>query len=343
MIAELVEKAKSLKFIAGVVEKKHGKGSIMALGDEAIRDAQAIGTGSIALDYALGIGGYPRGRIVEIYGPESGGKTTLAIHAMREAQRAGGLVAFVDAEHALDRTYAKAIGVDIDNVLFSQPDYGEQALNIVETLVESGQVALVVVDSVAALVPKAELEGDMGDAHMGLQARLMSQALRKLTPLVDRFGTTVIFINQLRHKIGVTFGNPETTTGGNALKYYSTMRLDVRRVGAVKSGEEVIGSRTRVKVVKNKLAPPMREAEFDLRWGKGIDEAADLVDHGCQLGIIEKNGSHLSFGGEHIGQGRERSREALLADPRLMTAVRTGVTAALDKRTPAQRAAAPAN
>lgn len=343
MIAELVEKAKSLKFIAGVVEKKHGKGSIMALGDEAIRDAQAIGTGSIALDYALGIGGYPRGRIVEIYGPESGGKTTLAIHAMREAQRAGGLVAFVDAEHALDRTYAKAIGVDIDNVLFSQPDYGEQALNIVETLVESGQVALVVVDSVAALVPKAELEGDMGDAHMGLQARLMSQALRKLTPLVDRFGTTVIFINQLRHKIGVTFGNPETTTGGNALKYYSTMRMDVRRVGAVKSGEEVIGSRTRVKVVKNKLAPPMREAEFDLRWGKGIDEAADLVDHGCQLGIIEKNGSHLSFGGEHIGQGRERSREALLADPRLMSAVRTGVTAALDKRTPAQRAAAPAN
>jgi len=315
----------------------------MALGDESIRDTQAISTGSIALDQALGIGGYPRGRIVEIYGPESSGKTTLAIHAMREAQRAGGIVGFVDVEHALDRTYAKNIGVELDSVLFSQPDSGEHALGIVESLVEAPQVSLVVVDSVAALVPKAELEGDMGDSHMGLQARLMSQALRKLTPLVDRYGTTVIFINQLRQKIGVTFGNPETTTGGNALKYYATMRLDVRRVGVVKSGEEAVGSRTRVKVVKNKLAPPMREAEFDLRWGKGIDEAGDLVDQGCQLGIIEKNGSHLSFGGEHIGQGRERSREALLADPRLMSAVRTGVTAALDKRTPAQRAAAVPN
>lgn len=315
----------------------------MALGDESIRDTQAISTGSIALDQALGIGGYPRGRIVEIYGPESSGKTTLAIHAMREAQRAGGLVGFVDVEHALDRTYAKNIGVELESVLFSQPDSGEHALGIVESLVEAPQVSLVVVDSVAALVPKAELEGDMGDSHMGLQARLMSQALRKLTPLVDKFGTTVIFINQLRQKIGVTFGNPETTTGGNALKYYATMRLDVRRVGVVKSGEEAVGSRTRVKVVKNKLAPPMREAEFDLRWGKGIDEAGDLVDQGCQLGIIEKNGSHMSFGGEHIGQGRERSREALLADPRLMSAVRTGVTAALDKRTPAQRAAAVPN
>lgn len=343
MIAELVEKVKSLKFIAGSIEKKHGKGSIMALGDESIRDTQAISTGSIALDQALGIGGYPRGRIVEIYGPESSGKTTLAIHAMREAQRAGGLVGFVDVEHALDRTYAKNIGVELESVLFSQPDSGEHALGIVESLVEAPQVSLVVVDSVAALVPKAELEGDMGDSHMGLQARLMSQALRKLTPLVDKFGTTVIFINQLRQKIGVTFGNPETTTGGNALKYYATMRLDVRRVGVVKSGEEAVGSRTRVKVVKNKLAPPMREAEFDLRWGKGIDEAGDLVDQGCQLGIIEKNGSHMSFGGEHIGQGRERSREALLADPRLMSAVRTGVTAALDKRTPAQRAAAVPN
>lgn len=343
MIAELVEKVKSLKLIAGSIEKKHGKGSIMALGDESIRDTQAISTGSIALDQSLGIGGYPRGRIVEIYGPESSGKTTLAIHAMREAQRAGGIVGFVDVEHALDRTYAKNIGVELDSVLFSQPDSGEHALGIVESLVESPQVSLVVVDSVAALVPKAELEGDMGDSHMGLQARLMSQALRKLTPLVDRYGTTVIFINQLRQKIGVTFGNPETTTGGNALKYYATMRLDVRRVGVVKSGEEAVGSRTRVKVVKNKLAPPMREAEFDLRWGKGIDEAGDLVDQGCQLGIIEKNGSHMSFGGEHIGQGRERTREALLADPRLMSAVRTGVTAALDKRTPAQRAAAVPN
>lgn len=339
MMTQIIEKAKQLKGLVGSIEKQFGKGAIMSLGDEAAQNVRVIGSGSIALDQALGIGGYPRGRIVEIYGPESGGKTTLTLHAIREAQRAGGNAAFIDAEHAFDAAYAKSIGVDTDNLLFSQPDSGEQALEIAESLVRSGQLDIVVIDSVAALVPKAEIEGDMGDSHMGLQARLMSQALRKLTPTVHRTETTLVFINQLRHKIGVTFGSPETTTGGNALKFYASVRLDVRRIGTVKSGEEPIGSRTRVKVVKNKMAPPLREAEFDLRWGKGIDEALDLIDHGCLLGVIEKNGSHLSFAGEHLGQGRERSREALLADPRLMSAVRLGVTASLEKRTQAARTA----
>ncbi len=332
MLAEIAEKVKSLKSIVGSIEKQHGKGSIMALGDEIPKNVPSIGTGSIALDQALGVGGYPRGRVIEIYGPESGGKTTLTLHAIREVQRTGGLTAFVDAEHAFDANYARSIGVDTDTVLFSQPDCGEQALDIVESLVRCGQISLIVVDSVAALVPKAEIEGDMGDAHMGLQARLMSQALRKLTPILNRNETTIMFINQLRHKIGVTFGSPETTTGGNALKYYASVRLDVRRIGTVKAGEDPVGSRTRVKVVKNKVAPPFREAEFDLRWGKGIDDAIDLIDHGCLLGVIEKSGSHMSFAGEHLGQGRERSREALLADPRLMSALRTAVMATLEKQ-----------
>jgi recombination protein RecA len=337
MIMEIVEKVKSLKSLVGAIEKQYGKGSIMALGDEPAQAVKVIGSGSIALDQAMGIGGYPRGRIVEIYGPESGGKTTLTLHAIREVQRAGGTAAFIDAEHAFDATYAKSIGVDTDKLLFAQPDHGEQALEIADMLVRSNHLDLVIIDSVAALVPKAELDGDMGDSHMGLQARLMSQALRKLSPNVHRTDTTLIFINQLRHKIGVTFGSPETTTGGNALKFYASVRLDVRRIGTVKTGEESVGSRTRVKVVKNKLAPPLREAEFDLRWGKGIDEAADLVDHGCLLGVIDKNGSHLSFAGEHIGQGRERSREALLADPRLMSAIRLAITAAIEKKTPGMR------
>ena len=332
MLAEIAEKVKSLKSIVGSIEKQHGKGSIMALGDEIPKNIPSIGTGSIALDQALGVGGYPRGRVIEIYGPESGGKTTLTLHAIREVQRTGGLTAFVDAEHAFDANYARSIGVDTDTVLFSQPDNGEQALDIVESLVRCGQINLIVVDSVAALVPKAEIEGDMGDAHLGLQARLMSQALRKLTPILNRNETTLMFINQLRHKIGVTFGSPETTTGGNALKYYASVRLDVRRIGTVKAGEDPVGSRTRVKVVKNKVAPPFREAEFDLRWGKGIDEAIDLIDHGCLLGVIEKSGSHMSFAGEHLGQGRERSREALLADPRLLAALRTAVMTTLEKQ-----------
>ncbi len=338
MITEMIEKMKSVKNVICSIEKQFGKGAIMSLGDEVVEDVKVIGSGSIALDQSLGIGGYPRGRIVEIYGPEAGGKTTLTLHAMREAQRAGGVAAFIDAEHAFDVHYARSIGVDTERLLVSQPDSGEQALEIAEQLTRSGAVDIVVIDSVAALVPKAEIEGDMGDAHMGLQARLMSQALRKLTAIAHKTETTLVFINQLRHKIGVTFGSPETTTGGNALKFYASVRLDVRRIGAVKVGDEAVGSRTRVKVVKNKLASPFREAEFDIRWGKGIDEAADLIDYGCFLGVLEKSGSHLSFAGEHLGQGRERSREALLADVRLFSALKTAVTASAQARMGAQRA-----
>ena len=318
------EKLRTVRNTVSAIEKQFGKGAIMALGDEEEVDgAGVIPTGSMALDQALGIGGYPRGRIIEIYGPESSGKTTLTLHAMREAQRLGGIVAFIDAEHAFDITYAKAIGVDAERLLVSQPDSGEQALEIAEILVRSGAVDVVVIDSVAALVPKAEIEGDMGDAHMGLQARLMSQALRKLTPVVHRTGTSLIFINQLRQKIGVVFGNPETTTGGNALKFYASVRLDVRKTGAIKASDELIGSKTRVKVVKNKMAPPFREAEFEIRWGKGIDAAADLVDFAQFSGVIEKNGSHLSFEGEQLGQGRERARELLLSRGELADLVRT--------------------
>jgi recombination protein RecA len=333
MQTDMAEKLRAVKGIVGTIEKQFGKGAIMPLdGEGAQSDINVISSGSLALDAALGIGGYPRGRVVEIYGPESSGKTTLTLHAMREAQRAGGVAAFIDAEHAFDVTYARAIGVDTERLLVSQPDSGEQALEIVEVLTRSGGVDVIVIDSVAALTPKAEIEGDMGEPHMGLQARLMSQALRKLTGIAHRTDTALIFINQLRQKIGMVFGNPETTTGGNALKFYASVRMDVRRVGPVKVGEEAVGSRTRVKVVKNKLAPPFRDAEFDIRWGTGIDAAVDLLDYACQLGVVEKSGAHLSFGGEHIAQGRERAKEALLARPSLAAAIRAGIEAAAPAR-----------
>jgi len=323
------DKARAVKSLVGAIEKQLGKGSIMSLGDnDSMPEIPVIRTGSLALDAALGIGGYPRGRVIEIYGPESSGKTTLTLHAMREAQRTGGVAAFIDAEHALDVTYARTIGVDTERLLVSQPDNGEQALEITDMLTRSGSVDVIVIDSVAALTPKAELEGDMGEPHMGLQARLMSQALRKLTGVAHRTGTTLIFINQLRHKIGVVFGNPETTTGGNALKFYASVRLDVRRIGPVKIGEETVGSRTRVKVVKNKCAPPFKEAEFDIRWGKGIDTVGDLIDHGLAVRVIQKSGAHLSFQGEHLGNGHERAREALLANDRLVATLRAAVAAA---------------
>ncbi|MFO0759310.1 MAG: recombinase RecA [Byssovorax sp.] len=330
MMTEIVEKLRTVKTVVGSIEKQFGKGAIMSLGDEeGQNDLHVVPTGSMALNDALGVGGYPRGRIIEIYGPESSGKTTLALHAMREIQRQGGVAAFIDAEHAFDVAYARTIGVDIDRLLVSQPDSGEQALDIAEMLTRSGAVDMVVIDSVAALAPKAEIDGEMGDAHMGLQARLMSQALRKLTSIAHKTETTLVFINQLRQKIGVTFGNPETTTGGNALKFYASVRLDVRRIGPVKVSDESVGSRTRVKVVKNKCARPFREAEFDIRWGQGIDSAADLVDYGVMLGVIEKSGAHLSFNGEHLGHGRERAREAVLAKASLANALRAAVEAAL--------------
>jgi recombination protein RecA len=338
MMTEIADKLRSIKHVVGSIEKQFGKGAIMSLGeDEGPEGVQVISTGSLALDAALGVGGYPRGRIVEIYGPESSGKTTLTLHAIREAQRAGGVAAFIDAEHAFDITYARAIGVDTERLLVSQPDSGEQALEIAEMLTRSEAVDMVVIDSVAALTPRAELEGDMGDAHMGAQARLMSQALRKLTGVAHRTDTTLIFINQLRQKIGVVFGNPETTTGGNALKFYASVRLDVRRIGALKQSEESIGNRTRVKVVKNKCARPFREAEFDIRWGTGIDAAADLLDYAMQLGVIDKSGSHLSFAGEHLGQGRERAREAVLAKGTLAGAIRAAVEAAAPPLVGSQR------
>ncbi len=325
----ITEKLRAIRAVITTIEKQFGKGAIMALGDEdEAEQPGVIPTGSLMLDQALGVGGYPRGRIIEIFGPEASGKTTLTLHAMREAQRLGGVAAFIDAEHAFDATYAKAIGIDVERLLVSQPDSGEQALEIAEMLVRSGSVDVVVVDSVAALVPKAEIDGEMGDAHMGLQARLMSQALRKLTPVVHRTGTTLIFINQLRQKIGVVFGNPETTTGGNALKFYASVRLDVRRIGALKSGDAHIGSKTRVKVVKNKMAPPFKEAEFEIRWGTGIDAATDLVDTAHAAGLLEKSGSHLSFGGEQLGQGRERARETLLQKGELADAIRRATVAA---------------
>jgi recombination protein RecA len=309
------EKLKAIKEAIGSIEKQFGKGAIMALGQHRAEQVPVIATGCPSLDQALGCGGYPRGRIVEVYGPESSGKTTLTLHAIAECQRAGGVAAFIDAEHALDVAYARALGVDIDQLLVSQPDTGEQALEITETLVRSGAVDLLVIDSVAALVPQAEIDGDMGAQHMGLQARLMSQALRKLTAVTHRSGCTIMFINQLRMKIGVTFGSPETTTGGHALKYYASVRLDIRRIGPVKSGEEVFGSRTRVKVVKNKLAPPFQTTEFDIRYGTGIDAIGDLLDRATERELIKKSGAYYSFDGMSLGQGRERAREALIADP----------------------------
>jgi recombination protein RecA len=311
------DKVKALDSALSSIEKQFGKGSIMKLGDadQMVTKVATISTGSIGLDLALGIGGYPRGRVIEIFGPESSGKTTLTLHAAAEAQRVGGTAAFIDAEHALDIHYARALGVDTGELLISQPDCGEQALEIADLLVRSGAVDLVVIDSVAALIPRAELEGDMGDQHVGLQARLMSQALRKLAANISKSNSLVIFINQIRMKIGVMFGSPETTTGGNALKFYASQRLDIRRIGSIKQGEDVVGNRTRVKVVKNKLAPPFRTVEFDIMYGEGISRAGDLIDLGVENGVIEKSGAWFSFLGERIGQGRENAKAFLKDNP----------------------------
>jgi recombination protein RecA len=310
------ERNKALDIAVGQIEKQFGKGSIMRLGQKgAIAPMEVISTGSISIDYALGIGGMPRGRVIEIYGPESSGKTTLALQVIAEAQKAGGMAAFVDAEHALDAQYAQKLGVDVDNLLVSQPDNGEQALEIVEVLIRSNGVDVVIVDSVAALVPKAEIEGEMGDAQMGLQARLMSQALRKLTGAVSKSKTTLIFINQLREKIGVMFGNPETTTGGRALKFYASVRIDIRRIASIKDGDQVIGGRTRVKVVKNKVAPPFREAEFDVMYGEGISKEGDLLDMAVEKRIVEKSGAWFAYSGERLGQGRENAKQFLKDNP----------------------------
>jgi len=318
-MASDIDKQKAVDLAITQIERQFGKGSIMRLGSqEAVADVPTIPTGSLALDIALGVGGVPRGRVIEIYGPESGGKTTLALHIVAEAQRQNGLAAFVDAEHALDVKYAAKIGVDTDALLISQPDTGEQALEIAEVLVRSGALDVLVIDSVAALVPRSELEGDMGDAQMGLQARLMSQALRKLTGSISRSLTTVIFINQIRMKIGVFFGNPETTSGGNALKFYSSMRLDIRKIGTLKHGQEVVGNRTRVKVVKNKVAPPFREAEFDIIFGIGISRENDIIDLGADKGIVEKSGAWYSYGGERLGQGKDNTRMYLREHPDLL-------------------------
>ncbi len=310
-------KRKALSAALTQIEKQFGKGSVMRMGDGGVvRDVPVISTGSLALDIALGIGGLPRGRVVEIYGPESSGKTTLTLQVIAEAQRAGGTCAFVDAEHALDPGYAQKLGVNVDDLLVSQPDTGEQALEITDMLVRSSAVDVVVVDSVAALTPKAEIEGEMGDSHMGLQARLMSQALRKLTANIKRSNTMVIFINQIRMKIGVMFGNPETTTGGNALKFYSSVRLDIRRIGAIKVGDEVIGNETRVKVVKNKMAPPFKQAEFEIRYGTGISRESEILDLGVKLDLVEKSGAWYSYNGERIGQGKDNARQFLVDNPK---------------------------
>jgi recombination protein RecA len=309
---DLKERNKAIDIAVGQIEKQFGKGSIMRLGARnPITPIASISTGSISIDYALGIGGLPRGRVTEIYGPESSGKTTLALQVIAEAQKAGGMAAFVDAEHALDAQYAQKLGVDLENLLVSQPDNGEQALEIVEVLIRSNSVDVVVVDSVAALVPKAEIEGEMGEAQMGLQARLMSQALRKLTGVVSKSNTTLVFINQLREKIGVMFGNPETTTGGRALKFYASVRIDIRRIASIKDGDQVIGGRTRVKVVKNKVAPPFREAEFDVMYGEGISKEGDLLDLAVEKRIVEKSGAWFAFAGERLGQGRENAKQFL--------------------------------
>ncbi len=312
-----MEKDKALDAALSQIERAFGKGSIMRLGQNTNIDIEAISTGSLGIDIALGIGGMPKGRIVEIYGPESSGKTTLALSVIAQAQKNGGTCAFIDAEHALDPSYAKKIGVDVENLLVSQPDSGEQALEIADTLVRSGAIDVMVVDSVAALVPKAELEGEMGDSHMGLQARLMSQALRKLTATVARSNTLIIFINQIRMKIGVMFGNPETTTGGNALKFYASVRIDIRRIGAIKDKDDVIGSQTRVKIVKNKVAPPFKTVDFDIMYGEGISKTGELIDLGVKSGIIEKSGAWFSYNGEKIGQGRENAKNFLKQNPQI--------------------------
>ncbi|RIJ46440.1 recombinase RecA [Maribellus luteus] len=323
------EKLKALQLTMDKIEKSYGKGSIMRMGDNPHVDVPAISSGSIALDVALGVGGYPKGRIVEIYGPESSGKTTLAIHAIAEAQKAGGIAAFIDAEHAFDPYYAKKLGVDIDELLISQPDNGEQALEIADNLIRSGALDIVVIDSVAALTPKAELEGEMGDSKMGLQARLMSQALRKLTANINKTKTCCVFINQLREKIGVMFGNPETTTGGNALKFYASVRLDIRRIGQIKDGEEVNGNHVRVKVVKNKVAPPFRKAEFDIMYGEGISKSGEIIDLGVQYNLIKKSGSWFSYGETKLGQGRETVRNLVMDNPELAQELETKIVEAI--------------
>jgi len=325
------EKLKALQLTLDKIEKGYGKGTIMKLGDNAIENVPVIPSGSIGLDVALGVGGYPRGRVIEIYGPESSGKTTLAIHAIAEAQKAGGIAAFIDAEHAFDRFYAKKLGVDIENLYISQPDNGEQALEIADHLIRSGAIDIIVIDSVAALTPKSEIEGEMGDSKMGLQARLMSQALRKLTANINRTQTTCFFINQLREKIGVMFGNPETTTGGNALKFYASIRLDIRRIGQLKEGEEVQGNRTRVKVVKNKLAPPFRKVEFDILYGQGISKTGELIDLGVDLGLVKKSGSWFSYGDTRLGQGRDAVKNLLRDNPELSEELEAKIKAALQK------------
>ena len=324
---ENLEKRKALEAAMGQIEKQFGKGSVMKLGEFKAMEVEAIPTGALSLDIALGIGGVPRGRIIEVFGPESSGKTTLALHVIAEAQKAGGEAAFIDAEHALDPVYAKKLGVDIDNLIVSQPDTGEQALEITEALVRSGALDVIVVDSVAALVPKAEIDGDMGDSHMGLQARLMSQALRKLAGAINKSKTVLIFINQLREKIGVMFGNPETTTGGRALKFYASVRMDIRKIENIKQDGQVTGNRVRVKVIKNKVAPPFREAEFDILYGKGISKEGNIFDMAVNLDIIEKSGSWFSYNGERIGQGRENVKRYLKENPKLLEEVESKVRA----------------
>jgi len=326
------EKLKALEVTLGKIEKDFGKGTIMKLGDHAIENIQVISTGSIGLDAALGIGGLPRGRVIEIYGPEASGKTTLAIHAIAEAQKNGGIAAIIDAEHTFDRNYAEKLGVDVENLLISQPDNGEQALEITDNLIRSGALDIVVIDSVAALTPKAEIEGEMGDSKMGLQARLMSQALRKLTANISKTNTSCVFINQLREKIGVMFGNPETTTGGNALKFYSSVRLDIRKTNQIKEGEEIVGNRTRVKIVKNKLAPPFKKADFDILYGEGISQLGEVVDLGTDFNIIKKSGSWFSYGDTKIGQGRDAVKQILKDNPELLEELKAKVQEALKKQ-----------
>jgi len=337
------DRKKALEAALSQIERSFGKGSIMRLGDGSVLEVEIIPTGSLGLDRALGVGGIPRGRVTEIFGPEASGKTTMALHILAEAQKAGGVAAFIDAEHALDATYARALGVDIDNLLVSQPDTGEQALDITETLVRSSAVDIIVIDSVAALTPRSEIEGEMGDAHMGLQARLMSQALRKLTAIIAKSKTAVIFINQIRMKIGIMFGNPETTTGGNALKFYSTIRLDIRKIATIKDSQQILGSRTRVRVVKNKVAPPFREAEFDIIFGKGISHSGELLDLAVEAGIAEKSGSWFSYGSDRLGQGRENARQFLEDNAEVSDEIlaqvkeKLGITSAVDKAESSER------
>ena len=326
------EKLKALQLTLDKLDKTYGKGSVMKLGESQITEIEHISTGSIGLDTALGIGGIPRGRVVEIYGPESSGKTTLAIHAIAEAQKAGGIAAFIDAEHAFDRFYAESLGVDVENLLISQPDNGEQALEITENLIRSGAIDIIVVDSVAALTPRAEIEGEMGDSKMGLQARLMSQALRKLTAAISKTGATCVFINQLREKIGVMFGNPETTTGGNALKFYASVRLDIRRISAIKDRDQVVGNRVRVKVVKNKVAPPFRQTEFEIIFGQGISKLGEIVDLGVEHGIVKKAGSWFSYGETKLGQGRDAVKSLLRDNPELADELETKIMDALNPK-----------